>query len=444
MTDANGFIYLIGRYYDPTTGQFISVDPDVASTGQPYSFAGSDPINESDPNGLFFMGDGGQTAGINSAGVPIDNSDNAAIQNAEDSRKFGTPVPAPSPFSSAPSAGVSKSFGPVPVSEGINYTIYVSSQVSSFAEYGFNDNANITAEPNGTVDVKVGVLNTTFSPNEAIAGLGADGISISGGGLSYTDQATQLIGPDRVNADITATLKPDDQLPQADIDGARVIGAGILIYWILKPACAFTGPFAGGCVIFRMNNLQFGIAQIGSKAARAIPRSMLLERNELPGDTWKMRDQRSFRIGIFGDKNEVAQRARRAGRFFAIRSFEQDVSERWLWVEVIPYTSSSDAESRVPHLRDTLIPNSLARVRVTRERDVDPLKVPDVADYPFAFEQLTHGELGPGTSRYLGGRVENVIFVIACSGSGEGWTWTEVASIASLQKIKVSTVLASG
>jgi len=192
-----------------------------------------------------------------------------------------------------------------------------------------------------------------------------------------------------------------------------------------------------------MNNLQFGIAQIGSKAARAIPRSMLLERTELPGDAWKMRDQRSFRIGIFGDKNEVARRARRAGGFFAIRSFEQDVSERWLWVEVIPYTSSSDAESRIPHLRDGLIPNSLARVRVTRERIIDPSKVPEVADYPFAFEQLTQGELGSGTSRYLGGRVENVTFAIACSGPGEGWTWTEVASLASLQKIKVSTVLAS-
>jgi hypothetical protein len=83
---------LVGRYYDPATGQFISVDPDLASTGQPYSFAGGDPVNGSDPNGSFFMGDGGQTAGINSAGVPVDNSENAAIQNAE-APVFGPPAP---------------------------------------------------------------------------------------------------------------------------------------------------------------------------------------------------------------------------------------------------------------------------------------------------------------------------------------------------------------
>jgi hypothetical protein len=74
----------VGRYYDPTTGQFISVDPDVASTGAPYAFVGSDPVNASDPTGMFFTGDGGQTAGVSSAGNTVDNSDNAAIQSSGD------------------------------------------------------------------------------------------------------------------------------------------------------------------------------------------------------------------------------------------------------------------------------------------------------------------------------------------------------------------------
>ena len=34
------------------TGQFLSVDPDVASTGQPYVYAGNDPPNSIDPLGL--------------------------------------------------------------------------------------------------------------------------------------------------------------------------------------------------------------------------------------------------------------------------------------------------------------------------------------------------------------------------------------------------------
>jgi RHS repeat-associated protein len=47
-----GLIYLINRYYDPATAQFLSVDPAVALTQQPYSYAGDDPVNEVDPNGL--------------------------------------------------------------------------------------------------------------------------------------------------------------------------------------------------------------------------------------------------------------------------------------------------------------------------------------------------------------------------------------------------------
>jgi RHS repeat-associated protein len=47
-----GLIYLINRYYDPATAQFLSVDPAVALTQQPYSYAGDDPVNEVDPTGL--------------------------------------------------------------------------------------------------------------------------------------------------------------------------------------------------------------------------------------------------------------------------------------------------------------------------------------------------------------------------------------------------------
>jgi hypothetical protein len=41
----------INRYYDPTTDQFLSVDPDVATTEQTYVFTNDDPLNASDPLG---------------------------------------------------------------------------------------------------------------------------------------------------------------------------------------------------------------------------------------------------------------------------------------------------------------------------------------------------------------------------------------------------------
>jgi len=50
---------LVHRYYDPTTDQFLSIDPRVTSTGQPYAFTGDDPLNATDPLGLrwFYVGD---------------------------------------------------------------------------------------------------------------------------------------------------------------------------------------------------------------------------------------------------------------------------------------------------------------------------------------------------------------------------------------------------
>jgi hypothetical protein len=41
----------INRYYDPTTDQFLSIDPDVADTDQPYVFTNDDPLNAEDPVG---------------------------------------------------------------------------------------------------------------------------------------------------------------------------------------------------------------------------------------------------------------------------------------------------------------------------------------------------------------------------------------------------------
>jgi RHS repeat-associated protein len=51
-TDPSGLVYLINRYYSPQLGQFTSVDPDLASTLQPYAYAGDNPVSDTDPDGL--------------------------------------------------------------------------------------------------------------------------------------------------------------------------------------------------------------------------------------------------------------------------------------------------------------------------------------------------------------------------------------------------------
>jgi RHS repeat-associated protein len=48
----SGLYYLRARYYDPTTGQFLSVDPAVGSTHSPFGYAGNNPLASTDPTGL--------------------------------------------------------------------------------------------------------------------------------------------------------------------------------------------------------------------------------------------------------------------------------------------------------------------------------------------------------------------------------------------------------
>ena len=65
-TDETGLVYLVHRYFDPVTGQFLSVDPLNDRTGAGYSYAGDDPLDGTDPSGLLFMhgwGDGGCVTG---------------------------------------------------------------------------------------------------------------------------------------------------------------------------------------------------------------------------------------------------------------------------------------------------------------------------------------------------------------------------------------------
>jgi len=47
-----GLQWLRARYYDPTTGQFLTVDPLTAATGARYAYAGGNPITRADPSGL--------------------------------------------------------------------------------------------------------------------------------------------------------------------------------------------------------------------------------------------------------------------------------------------------------------------------------------------------------------------------------------------------------
>jgi RHS repeat-associated protein len=46
-----GLIYMRARTYDPATAQFLSVDPLEVITGEPYTYAGDNPLAYGDPSG---------------------------------------------------------------------------------------------------------------------------------------------------------------------------------------------------------------------------------------------------------------------------------------------------------------------------------------------------------------------------------------------------------
>jgi hypothetical protein len=45
----------VARYYDPTTAQFLTRDPLESVTGSPYGYVDGDPLDGSDPSGLFCL-----------------------------------------------------------------------------------------------------------------------------------------------------------------------------------------------------------------------------------------------------------------------------------------------------------------------------------------------------------------------------------------------------
>jgi RHS repeat-associated protein len=49
---ASGLIYLVNRWFDSATAQFMSIDPALSQTQQPYEYAGDNPANQVDPSGM--------------------------------------------------------------------------------------------------------------------------------------------------------------------------------------------------------------------------------------------------------------------------------------------------------------------------------------------------------------------------------------------------------
>jgi hypothetical protein len=193
-----------------------------------------------------------------------------------------------------------------------------------------------------------------------------------------------------------------------------------------------------------MIRVEYLIGQFGPRAARRFALAMALEEGELPGDDWTKQGESCFRTGSFriGTRpSEEAGRAYGAKTFTAWRSFQRSGTSQTLSVQVIPYASAGDAESTAPKLRATWELNGRKIIALLSERQLDPNEIPEAAEYSFLYEQSILGKEGKIISRYIGGTVDNVVFLVAGSEPDGGWRWSDVTSVAAKQALKIREVL---
>jgi len=92
FTDSeSGFEYLRARYYDQTTGQFLTRDPMAGVTRHPYLYANGNPVNGADPTGL------DDDAPIPSTVELPTVDDSSSSSTTDTSGGFEGPAPAPTP-----------------------------------------------------------------------------------------------------------------------------------------------------------------------------------------------------------------------------------------------------------------------------------------------------------------------------------------------------------
>ena len=121
--------YDIARYYDPATAQFLTVDPMVQQTMQPYGYTAGDPINATDPSGLMLIDDYGKGVGTAAAADRIDDAYSASVARATVSAfhsivahfvtafraaavSHPSAAPTPAPHTSAPRAPATSTLSP--------------------------------------------------------------------------------------------------------------------------------------------------------------------------------------------------------------------------------------------------------------------------------------------------------------------------------------------
>lgn len=221
----------INRYYDPKTDQFISIDPMVAKTDQPYAFVNDSPLNSTDPLGL-------KIAGTGSAACNIQSGSNVRTivcngQSANGTSAAGVIV-------TTPTATYDVLTGILTVSSTISIagTNGVSIGSGGVTITSPSGNATATIGLNGSVSGSVGV---PLAPPISLmyGGVSASSPTASGtfDGHKYTAQTTESFYP-------WGDSPPPDPYPAYGV-GASAVAILLAVWLDAKPVCAPVLPPLG-------------------------------------------------------------------------------------------------------------------------------------------------------------------------------------------------------
>jgi hypothetical protein len=205
-------ISVINRYYDPTSDQFLSIDPDVAETGQPYVFTNDDPLNSEDPLGLKLTGANGQTATV--------------MTSSNDGRKTTTIT-----TTSSKGVTVSISVAPVTVVVMVGVTAIISAR-ATISESKPQSAPSLNVSSDGSVSVNAGGVDASVTGSG-----GSPAFTLSGG---FTSPSTVLhVGGDKVTTNVSVTFNYQS--------GG---GGGLNLPVIPKPVIVVGTVVVGGVVFF--------------------------------------------------------------------------------------------------------------------------------------------------------------------------------------------------
>lgn len=180
---------------------------------------------------------------------------------------------------------------------------------------------------------------------------------------------------------------------------------------------------------------RFVAAQLGRKPGKRDMLATLVGSGDLPGGSWQVADQRTWRTGVTGPSTPWGERARQAGSVTAWRSFRDATASRWAWVQAAPLASAEDATEALSGIGERTLKNLNAEVRLVSETDV-PIQPFSRADAVWAREQHTEGRDGPGVVLMLAAAVSEWLIVICLSGTPV-WDWQSASELAAVQAARL-------